>query len=345
MLLLSPSEIVVREEQNVRKWSELNPEHEIEKLQSLATSMRDRSQLQPVVVRQEPDGSFSLIAGHRRRRAAEMLPGFKLKAIVLPVDDDQAYRSALAENLQRENLSPLDLAMEIQHIRASHDWMEDSDTKRVADFLAVSRATVTQHEKLLQSGDGELQSKVHSGAISMQAALELLGTLPEKRKEVLREAEQIADQEEQTKRTMATSKAKAGRKSKPWVPDFISKKSKPKVTAKHVRQAARKSGSLAKSKQLRREEILEIFGELADKTWPKWMQEFAAYFSGPYASGKGSDKQLIGLWRRIALLLESPKISTKSRPKHAHKSPKPVRHAAKQGKPRRTARVRAASKR
>ncbi|NOT95254.1 MAG: ParB/RepB/Spo0J family partition protein, partial [Nitrospira sp.] len=76
----------------------------------LADSVKESGLLQPVIVRALPDGRYELVAGERRWRACRQAGKTSIQAIVRPTNDQQAAVNALVENLQREDLSPLDLA-------------------------------------------------------------------------------------------------------------------------------------------------------------------------------------------------------------------------------------------
>lgn len=76
----------------------------------LADSVKESGLLQPVIVRALPDGRYELVAGERRWRACRQAGMTSIQAIVRPTNDQQAAVNALVENLQREDLSPLDLA-------------------------------------------------------------------------------------------------------------------------------------------------------------------------------------------------------------------------------------------
>jgi ParB family chromosome partitioning protein len=81
-----------------------------ETLQKLASSLRERGVLQPVLVRSGPDGSYELIAGERRWRAAQLAGLQTIPGLVCPYDDSLALEAALIENMAREDLNPVEEA-------------------------------------------------------------------------------------------------------------------------------------------------------------------------------------------------------------------------------------------
>ncbi len=81
-----------------------------EALQNLARSLRERGVLQPVLVRSGPDGSYELIAGERRWRAAQLAGLQTIPGLVCPYDDSLALEAALIENMAREDLNPVEEA-------------------------------------------------------------------------------------------------------------------------------------------------------------------------------------------------------------------------------------------
>ncbi len=81
-----------------------------EALQKLASSLRERGVLQPVLVRSGPDGSYELIAGERRWRAAKLAGLQTIPGLVCPYDDSLALEAALIENMAREDLNPVEEA-------------------------------------------------------------------------------------------------------------------------------------------------------------------------------------------------------------------------------------------
>lgn len=105
-------------------------------LSELADSIRERGLLQPIVVRREPDGSYLLLAGERRLRASQMAG---LAAVPALVREDDPLEIALIENLQRENLTPLEEALGIAALIEEHGYTHAD----VAGLIHKSRPHVS----------------------------------------------------------------------------------------------------------------------------------------------------------------------------------------------------------
>lgn len=105
-------------------------------LQALAGSLRDRGVLQPVLVRPLPGGSYELVAGERRWRAAQIAGLDKIPALVRERDDSEALQAALIENMAREDLNP------VEEARACAALVEELGLTREVVGLRVGRSRV-----------------------------------------------------------------------------------------------------------------------------------------------------------------------------------------------------------
>jgi ParB family chromosome partitioning protein len=132
-----------------------------EALGELAASIRSVGLLQPVIVREAVDGTYELVAGERRWRAARIAGLLRIPAIVRETGDDQLLRDALIENLQRVDLNPLEEAAAFRQLvddfGATHE--------EIADRVGKSRAAVTNALRLLSLAP-DVQSRMSSGLIS-----------------------------------------------------------------------------------------------------------------------------------------------------------------------------------
>lgn len=115
-----------------------------EALQSLADSIRAQGLIQPIVLRRR-SGEYELIAGERRWRAAQMAGLAQIPAIIREIDDTQAAALALIENLQREDLNPIEQAEAMR--RLIHEF--SMTHQQVADVLGISRPVVSNALRLL----------------------------------------------------------------------------------------------------------------------------------------------------------------------------------------------------
>ena len=123
------------------------PRHVIDKtaLAELAASMKESGLLQPVVVRPAQSGTYELIAGERRWRAAQQLEWVEIGAVVRDVDDQTLLTLALVENLQRDALSAID---EARGYRRLIDEFGVSQAE-VGSLVGRSRSTVVNALRLL----------------------------------------------------------------------------------------------------------------------------------------------------------------------------------------------------
>ena len=141
-------------------------------LETLARSIEQSGLMQPVVVRAVPGdpGRYELIAGERRWRAMDRLGKTEIPAIVQVVDDRQAAELSLIENLQREDLNPMDRASALRRL-ADEFSMTHQD---LACRVGLDRATVSNLLRLNEL-DATTAGHVRTGAISMGHAKVLLG--------------------------------------------------------------------------------------------------------------------------------------------------------------------------
>lgn len=148
-------------------------EFDFEKLQELADSIREHGVLQPIVVRKGVGRWYEIIAGERRFRAAKQLGMETIPALVRDISDRQAMEIALIENLQREDLSPIEVAEAYAKIMEHFELTQDQLAARVGQ----SRSHVANLMRLL-SLPADIREFVSRGTISMGHARALL-SLPE----------------------------------------------------------------------------------------------------------------------------------------------------------------------
>jgi len=138
-------------------------------LEELAKSISEKGLLQPVVVRSVKDG-FQLIVGERRARAARLAGLKKISAIVLDVKQErEMLELALIENLQREDLNPIDQARAYQHLLESCGLTQET----VAKEVHKDRASISNTIRLLKLTE-EVQNMVRTGKLSAGHARALL---------------------------------------------------------------------------------------------------------------------------------------------------------------------------
>jgi ParB family chromosome partitioning protein len=142
-----------------------------ESLSALTASVRELGVLQPVLVRQLEIGSFQLIAGERRWRAAKRAGLQTVPAIVRTADDTAVLQQALVENLQREDLNALDEAAAYQQLIEDFNLTHEE----VATRVGKSRAAVSNSLRLFQLPP-QVQKMLVDGSLSAGHARALLGT-------------------------------------------------------------------------------------------------------------------------------------------------------------------------
>ncbi|HUL02706.1 MAG TPA: ParB/RepB/Spo0J family partition protein [Gemmatimonadales bacterium] len=148
------------------------PRHDVDlaALDELKASIRQAGLLQPIVVRpMSPGGGFELIAGERRLRACQALGWERIPAVKREVDDRTALTLALIENLQRDDLSPVDEARGYERLIAEFRLAQQD----VADAVGRDRSTVANALRLLKLPAGVL-AMLHEGALSVGHARALL---------------------------------------------------------------------------------------------------------------------------------------------------------------------------
>jgi len=140
-------------------------------LQELADSIRSQGIVQPIVVRPEGD-HFELVAGERRWRAAQIAGLQKIPAVVRDLDGKSAAAIALIENLQREDLNPIEQAQALMRLIDEFDLTH----QQVADSVGRSRASVSNLLRLLDLAD-PVKDLVNRGLLDMGHARALLGLI------------------------------------------------------------------------------------------------------------------------------------------------------------------------
>lgn len=133
-----------------------------ESLQELTASIKEKGFIQPVLVRLGSSGEYELIAGERRLRAAKSLDYREIPAIIKEASDKDSLELSIIENIQRENLNPIDQANAYKRLLDEFDMTQE----KVADTIGKNRATVANMLRLL-SLPKKIQENVSRGTISM----------------------------------------------------------------------------------------------------------------------------------------------------------------------------------
>ena len=152
-------------------------------IKELAETLDKNGLLQPIVVREDGD-QYEIIAGERRYRAAKSLGWEIIPAIVKNMDDDQAASLALIENLQREDLNPIDEAKAYTNLMKLNNLTQTA----LAKDMGKSQSYVANKLRLLKLGD-EVQQALIEGKITARHGRALIGLSEDDQKRVLAEIE------------------------------------------------------------------------------------------------------------------------------------------------------------
>ncbi len=178
-------------------------------LEELAKSIEQNGIIQPILVRPMSDGSYQLIAGERRYRAARMAGLHEVPVTIREMTDQEASVFALIENLQREDLNPVEEAEGLKSLIESYGFTQEE----AADKVGKSRTAITNTLRLLKLPSPVL-SLLGDGKITSGHARALLGL--DEEKEMLRIAEIIVSQELSVRQVEKMVKyANQGEKAKP----------------------------------------------------------------------------------------------------------------------------------
>jgi len=140
-----------------------------EALQELAASIRAQGLMQPIVLRSVGEQRYEIIAGERRWRASQMAGMEKIAAVIREVNDESAVAMSLIENIQREDLNPMEEALALQRLVEEFDLTH----QQVADAVGKSRTAVTNFLRLTQLS-GEVAQMLANGDIEMGHARAML---------------------------------------------------------------------------------------------------------------------------------------------------------------------------
>ena len=139
-------------------------------LEELARSIRAQGLMQPIVVRPIADNRYEIIAGERRWRASQQAGLERIPALVRNIPDEAAIAMALIENIQRENLSPIEEAMALQRLQQEFQLTQ----QQVADAVGKSRVSVANLLRLIALPE-EIKTMLAHGDLEMGHARALLG--------------------------------------------------------------------------------------------------------------------------------------------------------------------------
>jgi ParB family chromosome partitioning protein len=179
LLELSPSQIKPNPDQPRKRFS-------INDLEMLKASISREGLLQPILVRKVGE-SYQLVAGERRLRAAQDLGLEKIPAILVKVGDERMLELALIENVQREDLNPIELARAYRQLMEVKSWTQEA----LAQALNLSRPAISNTVRLLDLAQ-DIQEALVRGQITMGHAKVLLSVTEPKEQRLL--FEKIAEE-------------------------------------------------------------------------------------------------------------------------------------------------------
>ena len=191
-----------------------------ESLQDLADSIKAQGVVQPIVVRLVGKGQYEIIAGERRWRAAQLAGLTEIPAVVRDVDDRAAIAMALIENIQRENLNPLEEANALERLIREFELTH----QQAAEAVGRSRAAVSNLLRLLELHDG-VKELVQKGQLEMGHARALLAlplkAQPEAARQVAHRDLTVRATERLVKQLLARAAGTAPAPAAPASPDLL----------------------------------------------------------------------------------------------------------------------------
>ena len=185
-----------------------------EALQELANSIKVQGVLQPIVIRSVGEGKFEIIAGERRWRAAQIAGLEAIPALIRDVPDEAAIAMSLIENIQRENLNPIEEAMALQRLQQEFELTQ----QEVADAIGKSRTTVTNLLRLMGL-QVDVRTLLEHGDLEMGHARALLG---------------LSDDDQSAAARTVVGKGMSVRQAEALVRKLLSDKDKPATEPKHL---------------------------------------------------------------------------------------------------------------
>ena len=140
------------------------------RLDELSRSIKANGIIHPILVRPSSDGRYEIVAGERRWRAAQRAGLMRVPVVVRDVPEEKRLELALVENIQRENLNPIEEARAYKRLSDQFQMTQE----QIAEAVGKDRATVANYQRLL-SLPAEVQAEVGAGALTMGHARALVG--------------------------------------------------------------------------------------------------------------------------------------------------------------------------
>lgn len=145
-------------------------EFDAEALSELADSIREIGIIQPITLRKMDDGTYQIIAGERRWRASQMAGLRTIPAYIRTADDENVMQMALVENIQREDLNAIEIALAYQNLIEKYDLTQD----QLSEKVGKKRATIANYLRLLKL-PAQVQVALQNRQVDQGHARALLG--------------------------------------------------------------------------------------------------------------------------------------------------------------------------
>ena len=144
------------------------------KIDELARSIRSHGVIQPIIVRPSGDQEYEIIAGERRWRASQKAGLLKVPIVVRDLPDERLLAAALIENIQREDLNPIEEAQAYRRLGEDLGLTQE----QIAEAVGKDRSSIANHVRLLRLPH-EVRENVAAGSLSMGHARAILGLTDE----------------------------------------------------------------------------------------------------------------------------------------------------------------------
>ena len=188
-----------------------------EAMQELADSIREHGVISPITLRDNGDGTYMIIAGERRFRASKLAGLERIPAYIRTAKDEQVMEWALIENIQREDLDAIEIALAYQRLMDDYNLTQE----RMAERVGKKRATVANYLRLLKL-PAEIQVGIKDRLIEMGHARAILGTpSPERQlalyQRILRDGLSVRKVEALAQEDRLSKNPQAKREANPYV--------------------------------------------------------------------------------------------------------------------------------
>lgn len=214
-----------------------------ESLKELAASIKGKGVLQPVIVSRVGDGTFRLVTGERRWRAAALAGLKKIPVLIRDVASRDSLEIALIENIQREDLNPMETAEAFRRLIADFSITQEE----LSDKVGKDRATIANYLRLLKL-PGEIKSLIYNGSLSMGHAKALLSiegraNQIEAARKIVRKGLSVREAESLSKKPSKTRKTKLIKKD-PQISSLEDKLIKSLGTKVRILHKGKKGGKI-----------------------------------------------------------------------------------------------------